>query len=47
MERATGVLNIPPSLTEADSFPLARVQRGGEVAVMAPFDSSYFFPDHE
>src|ERR1700719_201161 len=38
MERATGVLNIPPSLTEADSFLLARVQRGDEEAMTALFD---------
>jgi RNA polymerase sigma-70 factor, ECF subfamily len=38
MERATGVLNLPPSLGEADSSLLERVERGEEEAMMELFD---------
>jgi RNA polymerase sigma-70 factor (ECF subfamily) len=38
MYRDTGVLHIPPSSTEGDSYLLARVERGDEAAMASLFD---------
>jgi RNA polymerase sigma-70 factor, ECF subfamily len=38
MSRDTGVLHIPPSSTEGDSYLLARVERGDEAAMTSLFE---------